>query len=392
MGKDWTDNIRERMKEHRTDAPDMLWNNIEKQLNEKQRKAEKRHLRITLIRKMSAAAVVTAVLLTTGISLYNIYIKRYDTSDSLITSRENTPKNTERLSARTESAAEDEPSETGKPSLTASLAGNRILAKNSCPEATDKDRETGAGIPTNTGKNTEDANIPNRKEETASAHQNTILPRSRSINTGDDFTIARAKGKKWQTNIYASYVPTNGNSGNNISTLGTTAPANIKLKHQPPLDFGIKIRRNLSERVFAETGIGYSYHKSTYQAESFSYKQYLHYLKVPVNIGCSVWKNKKLNIYVSAGGAGEKLIKGLGQSVYSTSHPLYMTEREHLKESRIQWSVDMNAGLEYKISEPLKIFIEPGAAHYFDNGSDINNIYKDKPNRFKLQIGLVFIP
>ncbi len=392
MGKDWTDNIRERMREHRTDAPDMLWDNIEKKLNEKQRKAEKHHLRITIIRKMSAAAVVTAVLLTTGISLYNIYIKRYDTSDTLITSRENAPKDTEMLSAKAESVAEEKTSETREPSLTESLAGNRRLAKNSCSEMTTKNKEEAANVATSTENSTEDSNIPNKKEETASTHQNTSRPKPRSINIGDGFTITKARGKKWQTNIYASYVPTSGNNGNNLSAFGTTAPANIKLKHQPPLDFGIKIRRNLSERVFAETGIGYSYHKSTYQTDIFSYKQYLHYLKIPVNIGYSVWKNKKLNIYVSAGGAGEKLIKGLGQSVYSTSQPLYMTEREHLKESRIQWSVDMNAGLEYKISDPLKIFIEPGAAHYFGNGSNINNIYKDKPNHFKLQIGLVFIP
>jgi hypothetical protein len=46
--------------------------------------------------------------------------------------------------------------------------------------------------------------------------------------------------------------------------------------------------------------------------------------------------------------------------------------------------------LAYHIIPQLSLYTEPGVRHYMDNGSTINNYFKDKPTSFYLQLGLRF--
>ena len=62
-------------------------------------------------------------------------------------------------------------------------------------------------------------------------------------------------------------------------------------------------------------------------------------------------------------------------------------ENSTLSEKRMQWSMQGAAGMEYDITPSLGIYIEPGVSHHFDNHSDIQNIYKDKPWNFSLNLG-----
>lgn len=46
------------------------------------------------------------------------------------------------------------------------------------------------------------------------------------------------------------------------------------------------------------------------------------------------------------------------------------------------------AGGEIRIVKGLSVYAEPGLSYYFDNGSSIRNIYKDKPLNFSLNLGM----
>ena len=48
------------------------------------------------------------------------------------------------------------------------------------------------------------------------------------------------------------------------------------------------------------------------------------------------------------------------------------------------------AGVQYNFSNLLGLYVEPGVSYYFDNGSSVSNIYKDKPFNFNLNLGLRF--
>lgn len=54
----------------------------------------------------------------------------------------------------------------------------------------------------------------------------------------------------------------------------------------------------------------------------------------------------------------------------------------------LQWSVNAGAGVQYNISSMVGIYAEPGLSYYFDNGSNIETIYSEKPLNFNLNIGL----
>lgn len=36
----------------------------------------------------------------------------------------------------------------------------------------------------------------------------------------------------------------------------------------------------------------------------------------------------------------------------------------------------------------MSAYVEPGVSRYFDNRSEVENIYKDKPTNFNLNVGL----
>ena len=75
----------------------------------------------------------------------------------------------------------------------------------------------------------------------------------------------------------------------------------------------------------------------------------------------------------------EKLVKG---------EQTFNDDKTKIEESRLQWSLQAAAGAEYNVNKTLGLFLEPGISHYFDNHSDVENIYKDKPWSFSLNFGV----
>ena len=75
----------------------------------------------------------------------------------------------------------------------------------------------------------------------------------------------------------------------------------------------------------------------------------------------------------------EKLVKG---------EQTFNDDKTKIEESRLQWSLQAAAGAEYNVNKTLGLFLEPGINHYFDNYSDVENIYKDKPWSFSLNFGV----
>ena len=58
-----------------------------------------------------------------------------------------------------------------------------------------------------------------------------------------------------------------------------------------------------------------------------------------------------------------------------------------LRDRRPQWSVDASAGVQYNFSDSFGLYAEPGVGYYFDNGSNVKTIYKEKPFNFNLNVG-----
>ena len=42
----------------------------------------------------------------------------------------------------------------------------------------------------------------------------------------------------------------------------------------------------------------------------------------------------------------------------------------------------------YHFTPSLSVYVEPGVSYYFDNHSNVMNVYKDRPTSFSLNVGL----
>lgn len=156
-----------------------------------------------------------------------------------------------------------------------------------------------------------------------------------------------------------------------------------KAHHALPIKVGASVGYRLSDRWAVNTGISYSYLSSNFTEDGYvTERQKLHYVGVPLTASYSFLRTSHAEVYVTAGGEVETLVKGsAGPDGF---------EPEKLTEKRPQWSLKAAVGGAYHFTPSLSLYAEPGLTHYFDNHSSIENVYKDKPTSFSLNVGLRF--
>ena len=153
--------------------------------------------------------------------------------------------------------------------------------------------------------------------------------------------------------------------------------------HKQPVKGGLSLRYSLDDRWSVQTGVNYSYHSSEIEMGGENIDQQLHFIGVPVAVGYNVWGNRHVNLYLTAGGEVEKLVKGRRTVTYTGQQ-----RDEDVKMSRPQLSVQLSAGAEYRATRAVSVYIEPGMSYHFDNGSGVSTIYNDKPFEFALSMGV----
>lgn len=153
--------------------------------------------------------------------------------------------------------------------------------------------------------------------------------------------------------------------------------------HKLPVKGGLSLRYSLDDRWSVQTGVNYSYHSSEIEMGGEDINQQLHFIGVPVAVGYNVWGNRHVNVYLTAGGEVEKLVKGRRTVSYTGQQ-----RNEDVKMSRPQLSVQLSAGAEYRATRAVSLYIEPGVSYHFDNGSGVSTIYSDKPFEFGLNMGV----
>lgn len=163
----------------------------------------------------------------------------------------------------------------------------------------------------------------------------------------------------------------------NIRTRGVQKKKVKGYEHHQPLTLGVSLRKNIGYNFFVETGLMYSYLSSEVAYFYFNQKaeQRLHYLGIPLRLSWEMVTKKNFTFYLSAGGMMEKCIYGT------------LDGNKHI-EKPLQFSTTASAGIQYNITRMVGLYIEPGIAYYFDNGSDVETIRKDTPCTFTLQGGI----
>ena len=111
---------------------------------------------------------------------------------------------------------------------------------------------------------------------------------------------------------------------------------------------------------------------------------------MPLGLNYDVWHTDMLEVYVSAGAMAEFCVSGRSHTEYVSGNTVVNTADIDVRDKRPQWSVNASAGIQYNFNDILGIYAEPGVGYYFDNGTNITNIYKEKPFNFNLNVGLRF--
>ena len=206
-------------------------------------------------------------------------------------------------------------------------------------------------------------------------------------------------GSKNSNGFDAAFVPSNNASGPvypgnftdafyslmAIRALSGTPSADYyeKVKQHFPISVGVQVGWGVTECLRINTGVVYTNVSSDFINSSYNTTQVttqtLHYVGVPVNISYDFWQTKRFKTYVTAGGEADFNVK---------NHTESDGEVMASKHDRTQWSANASLGAQFDIIPQLGIYVEPGAKYYFDNGSQIENTFKDKKLNFNLQFGL----
>ncbi len=159
-----------------------------------------------------------------------------------------------------------------------------------------------------------------------------------------------------------------------------------KGKHHAPVSVGMQIAFGVAPRLSLSTGVVYTRTSSDFYPyapnNDYNVHQVLHYVGIPVGLNYELWRSGGFHAYVMAG----------AEAAYNVKNDTDEdgTRKQDAKRDRVQFSGKASLGAQYDISPSVGLYIEPGAKYYFDNGSDVENTFKDKKLNFNLQFGLRF--
>ena len=166
-----------------------------------------------------------------------------------------------------------------------------------------------------------------------------------------------------------------------------TVTTTQQVRHHQPIHYGLSLRYRLNKRWGIETGLTYSLLTSditmTEENTTTQSTQRLNYIGIPLKAEYLLWGSRHFDVYASAGMMVEKMVKGSLEDIDKGA-------KKSLSIRPLQFSVNSGLGAEYKYNDLLSIFLEPGVAYYFDNGSAVPTFYQDKPLNFNLNLGLRF--
>ena len=164
-----------------------------------------------------------------------------------------------------------------------------------------------------------------------------------------------------------------------VPYLKSNTTAVVDYEHHQPVSFGLSVRKSLPKGFSVETGLTYTLLSSDIkrQGDTKMQSQKLHYIGIPVRGNWNFLEKKYFTLYVSAGGMVEKCVYGKLADDKVNVKPL-------------QFSVAGAVGAQFNATDHVGLYVEPGVSYFFDDGSKVQTIRKERPCNFNLQAGLRF--
>jgi opacity protein-like surface antigen len=176
----------------------------------------------------------------------------------------------------------------------------------------------------------------------------------------------------------------------------------VKIEHQQPVSFGLKIDKRLSNHFSVETGVVCTYLSSKLTpADSNSDNKVEGYMKfyyigMPLSLNYTFARLGDAEFYFSAGGMIQKDISGkiAGNQEFKNwlnqTDPILIEDHisDKISQENPQLSIMANAGLSYPLYKILNVYVTVGGAYYFDDKNEFRTVYSDKQLQLDLNVGL----
>lgn len=242
-----------------------------------------------------------------------------------------------------------------------------------------------------------------RRAQTTEMRRSATTSMRRSAATEEQFSRRAGNGgSKWQFGVGTSgnmtrYSSTNGimpvrysdvamaqgSSNAYFSAEPLQRDCKETTKHNMPVSFGATVSYALNDRLALTSGLVYTLATSSFEHGTSSNaskdEQTLHYVGIPLTASYTIWGNSWLKTYVNAGGQADFNVSAKVETEGHTAD---------IDKDRAQLSVGAAAGVQLNVIKQMGVYVEPGVRYYFDNGSNVQTVFKEHPCNFSLQMGL----
>ena len=423
MKTNWQKDIHDRLGSYEKDAPEGLWEGISRELpklndggmltDKPQRTAKFRMWRV------AGVAAAASVALVIGYSFLG-----NDTKDNI-----NIPTNTTKhpnMLASNKKPLGNEPTDICADQATHSE--DNLLAEQPTLASASTEQPTLASASTETdvkeiGSKKENSKEENKQTETkpVKREDSYVLPHNQDNNLlafndmterrGDEDAPSRwsvstgamgGLGASGTTIAYGDYLvlscpgvaDTKDSPMLDMNTINRDIETKTEYDHHLPIRIGLSVAYALTDRLSISSGLTYTRLSSDIKDASRESKyigeQRLHYVGIPVNVSYKVASFRWLGLYGTAGVLAEKCVSGTTDEGYVENNTMKYTNTHDISSKPLQMSVNAGVGIQFNVHDNVGIYAEPGLSYYFDDGSALQTIYKEKPLNFNLNVGVRF--
>lgn len=179
-----------------------------------------------------------------------------------------------------------------------------------------------------------------------------------------------------------------------MNTVNRDVEQKTEYDHHLPIRIGLSVAYALTDRLSISSGLTYtrlaSDIKDASRESKYIGEQRLHYVGIPVNVSYKVVSSRWISLYGTAGVLAEKCVSGTTDEGYVENNTMKYTNTHDISSKPLQMSVNAGVGIQFDFIDNVGIYAEPGLSYYFDDGSALQTIYKEKPLNFNLNVGVRF--
>lgn len=434
MKTNWQKDIHDRLGSYEKDAPEGLWEGISRELpklndggmltDKPQRTAKFRMWRVAGVAAAASVALVIGYSFLGNDTKDNINIATNTTKHPNMLASNKKPLGNEPTGVSADQAMHSEDDLLSEqPKLANASTEQPTLASVSTEQPTLASASTETDVKEISSKEENKQTVTNKQTETkpAKREDSRVLPHNPDNNLlafndmterrGDEDAPSRwsvstgamgGLGASGTTIAYGDYLvlscpgvaDTKDSPMLDMNTINRDIETKTEYDHHLPIRIGLSVAYALTDRLSISSGLTYTRLSSDIKDASRESKyigeQRLHYVGIPVNVSYKVASSRWISLYGTAGVLAEKCVSGTTDEGYAENNTMKYTNTQDISSKPLQMSVNAGVGIQFDFIDNVGIYAEPGLSYYFDDGSALQTIYKEKPLNFNLNVGVRF--